>query len=661
MNTALRMIIGVLLILIITFSAITVCQNTAKWFKIDVTEHRVYTLSQGTKSILAKLNQPITAKLYFAKTASFKGPDQIRFFNNYYEHVRALLDEYVSVSNGKFKLDIIDPRPFSTDEEEAIRYGLKRFPITQEENFFFGLVIQTQFGVEKTIPFFSPERQNFLEYDISYLIDNAVTRQKKVVGVMSSLPVMGDDVTGYMAQMMAMQGQQPKPSWAIIDHLKKQYEVKKVEADVNDINDVDILLVIHPKDFSEKTQFAIDQFVLKGGRTILCVDPHCYIDRPAQPPMGMQQQAPPKQDSNLPRLLETWGLEMPAGTFAGDTELGMLISGGPNSRPQKFMGYLRLTPDSDCFNKENVITAQLNDVKLPFAGSLKILKPQDSNTPSNLTHTPLLQTTARGNTWKVSSPYELAYLDPERLRQKFVPGTEAITMAYLVSGTFDSSFPEGITLDSQQEDPNDPNSTITVQETKTGLTASADDSVVVVISDADFITDSLAYQDSFFGKMVVGDNSSLLLNCIEDLGGSSDLISIRSRGSFQRDFIKVKEIEKQAEAETAAEVEKLNAEIAGHNQNLQSLVASAQKAGDAEVIGSDIISQRRELEIKVHQAQRQLNEVKLNRRKRIEQLGNELRQWNMLAAPAVILLVAVILGARRSLRKRHYISHASDA
>ncbi len=661
MNTALRMTIGVLLILIITFSAITVCQNTAKWFKIDVTEQRVYTLSQGTKSILGKLNQPITAKLYFAKTASFKGPDQIRFFNNYYEHVRALLDEYVSVSKGKFKLDIIDPRPFSTDEEEAIRYGLKRFPITQEENFFFGLVVQTQFGVEKTIPFFSPDRQNFLEYDISYLIDNAVTRQKKVVGVMSSLAVMGDDVTGYMAQMMAMQGQQPKPSWAVIDHLKKQYEVKKVEADVNDINDVDILLVVHPKDFSEKTQFAIDQFVLRGGRTILCVDPHCYVDRPARPPMGMQQQAPPKQDSNLPRLLETWGLEMPASTFAGDAELAMLASGGPNSRPQKLIGYLRLVPG--CFNTESVITAQLNDVKFPFAGALRVLDagdPNDSSAPK-LTHTPLLQTTARGNTWKVSSPYELAYLDPERLRQKFVPGTEKVNMAYLVSGKFPSSFPDGITLDIQQEDPNDPNSTITIQETKTGLTVSEDDSVVVVISDADFISDSLAYQDSFFGKMVVGDNSSLLLNCIEDLCGSSDLISIRSRGSFQRPFEKVDEIEKQAEAETAAEVEKLNALIAGYNQQLQSLVASAQKEGDAEVIGSDIVTQRRDLEINVHQAQRQLNEVKLKRRERIEQLGNSLRQWNMLAAPAVILLAAVVLGTRRSLRKRHYISHASDA
>lgn len=171
MSRTIRTIIGVILILTITFSTISICQNIG--LKIDVTEQSLYTLSQGTKSILAKLNQPITAKLYFAKTAALQGPDQIRFFSNYYEFVKVLLEEYASVAKGKVKLEIIDPRPFSTEEEDAIRYGLKKFPITQEENFFFGLVVVTQFGVEKTIPFFSPDRQNFLEYDISYLIDTA--------------------------------------------------------------------------------------------------------------------------------------------------------------------------------------------------------------------------------------------------------------------------------------------------------------------------------------------------------------------------------------------------------------------------------------------------------------------------------------------------------
>ena len=164
-NRTLRTIVAVVFVSVIIFSAISICQNIGKSLKVDITGQQLYTLSDGTKKILGKLTQPIKVKLYYAKTAALKGPDQIRYFNNYYEFVKALLEEYVAVSKGKFELEIIDPRPFSEDEVQALRYGLKRFPITQEENFFFGLVLQTQFGVEKAIPFFSPDRENFLEYD----------------------------------------------------------------------------------------------------------------------------------------------------------------------------------------------------------------------------------------------------------------------------------------------------------------------------------------------------------------------------------------------------------------------------------------------------------------------------------------------------------------
>jgi len=167
MNRTIRTFAGAILVLIIAFSGISICQNIGKRWKIDVTDQKLYTLSDGTKAILGKLNQPVKVKLFYAKTAALKGPDQIRFFNNYYEFVLALLEEYVAASKGTVELEVIDPRPFSDDEEQALRVGLRRFPITEEENFFFGLVVQTQFGVEKTIPFFSPDRQNFVEYDIS--------------------------------------------------------------------------------------------------------------------------------------------------------------------------------------------------------------------------------------------------------------------------------------------------------------------------------------------------------------------------------------------------------------------------------------------------------------------------------------------------------------
>jgi len=657
-NRTIRAIIGVIFVLVITFSAISICQNIGKSLKADVTEQRLYTLSAGTKAILAKLNQPIKVKLYYAKTAALKGPDQIKYFNNYYEFVKALVEEYATEAKGMIDLQVIDPRPYSDDEVQALRYGLRRFSITEEENFFFGLVIQTQFGVEKVIPFFSPDRQNFVEYDIGYLIDTAITRQKTRIGIMSSLPVMGDDVTGYMAQMMRMQGQQPKPAWTFVEQLRQQYEVKSITTDVNEIKDIDILLVIHPKDLPEKTLFAIDQFVLKGGRTIVCVDPYCFADRQEQ--MEMQSGAPASPGSGLNRLLRTWGLEMPVNTFSGDRSLALKAPLTPNQRPEKIIGFLNLTPPK-CFNTGTVITAELNQVRFLFAGVLKeTADPNEKKKGAQIERTPLITTTDRGNSWRVNNPYELMMPNPSRLMDKFIDGTEPVAMGYLVTGRFNSSFPEGIEIE-VEEKTEDPNETKKVKKRITGLAeAEEQDCAVVVFADVDFISDMLAYSNFFFGKVVSGDNSALLLNAIDDLGGSSDLISIRSRGNFKRPFVVVDEIERQAEAETAEEEAKINAEIAGFQNELRTILASA-KEGEEEVIGSSILQKKKDLELKIHQARRQLRRVKMKRRERIEHLGNMLRNFNMLMAPAVILAVAIVLGIRRSVRKRHYISHASDA
>ena len=665
MNRMIRAIIGAVLVLVIAFAAISVCLSITGAWKVDITDQKLYTLSNGTKSILAKLNQPLKAKLYYAKTATLKAPDQIRYFNNYYQFVKSLLEEYVAASGGMVELETIDPRPFSDDEVEALRCGLKRFAITEEENFFFGLVIQTPFGVEKAIPFFSPDRQNFLEYDISYLIDTAITRQKRSIGILSSLPVMG--MSGYMAQMMAMQGQQPRPPWTFVEQLRKQYEVKEVAADVNEIKDIDMLLVVHPKSLPQQTLFAIDQFVLKGGRTVVCVDPHCFADRPDR--MAMQMGMSPARNSDLNVLLKTWGLEMPENTFAGDKILAIPASVAADQRPERIIGYLALTPA--CFNADNVIAAELNQVRILFAGALKEVEIPDQNdeTPRPKM-TPLIMTTAQGNTFSINNPYELMMLQPAMLMSKFADGTKPVVMGYLVTGRFKSSFPDGVDIEveseedksSQQDEkkPEDPNGDKKIKKHFAGLKEAAEDCAIVVFSDVDFISDAMAYQESFFGKIVVGDNSALLMNAIDDLRGSGDLVTIRSRGNFRRPFVVVDEIERQAEEATAEEVDKINAQIAIFQSQLQSIIASA-KEGQEDVIGSSIVQKKKELELKIHQAQSQLRDVKMKRRQRIERLGRKLQYANTSVVPVAILVIAVVLGVRRTVRKRHYISHASDA
>jgi len=661
-NRTIRAIVGVVFVLVIIFCTISICQDIGKSWKLDITEQKLYTLSDGTKAILGKLNQPIKVKLYYAKTAALKGPDQIRYFNNYYEFVKALLEEYAAEAKGMIDFQLIDPRPYSDDEVQALRYGLRRFSVTEEESFFFGLVVQTQFGVEKVIPFFSPDRQNFVEYDISYLIDMAITREKRKIGILSSLPVMGDDVSGYMAQMMRMQGQTPRPAWTFVKQLRQQYEVKRIASDADDIKDVDTLLVIHPKELPEKTLFAIDQFVLKGGRTIICVDPYCLADRQGQ--IELQRGASASLGSDLNRLLRTWGLEMPANTFAGDRSLAIRTSIRQNQRPEKIIGFLGLT--SKCFNPDNVITTELNEVRVLFSGVLReVAGSEEEEAESKIERRPLLMTTNRGNSWTISNPYELTIMKPSHLMDKFVDGIEPLVMGYLVTGKFKSSFPDGIEIEVESteegmDEAGDSGDKKKTTRQVTGLAEAEEDCAVVVFADVDFISDLVAYRSSFFGRIVIGDNSALMLNTIEDLSGSSELISIRSRGNFSRPFVVVDEIERQAEAETAEEEAKINAEIAGFQSELNSILASA-KEGEEEVIGSSILKTKKDVELKIHQAQRQLRRVKMKRRERIEHLGNMLRNFNMLTAPTVILVIAVVLAVRRSVRKRHYISHASDA
>ncbi|MBN1787093.1 MAG: GldG family protein [Sedimentisphaerales bacterium] len=658
MNKTLRIIAGVVFVLIITFSLIHICQNLGRSWKVDITEQKIYTLSDGTKTILGKLNKPVRMKLYYAKTAAMKGPDQIRYFNNYYEFVKSLLEEYVRVSGGMVELEIIDPRPYSDEEVAAIRYGLKRFPITEEEGFFFGLVVQTQFGVEKVIPVFSPSRQNFVEYDISYLIDTAMTRQKKRIGILSALEVMGDDVTPYMARMMKMQGQVPKPAWAFVEQLKQQYEVVGIPRDVNKIEDVDTLLVIHPKDFNEPTLFAIDQFVLGGGRTIVCVDPYCINDMPEQPAMQMQMRHNPS--SEMDKILVKWGLEVPKDTYAGDRMLAISGRLKANDRPKKIIGFLGLdaAKSKDCFNRDNVMTSELNEVKVLFSGILReTIMNEEEAAQMNLKRIPLISTSDRGNSWK-ANPYELMSPDADRLMEKFTDGTKPVHIGYMVTGRFKSAFPDGI--DIEVEEAGDANEPVKVTRHLDALPAASEDCAVAVFADVDFLSDMVAYVDTFFGKLVAGDNSALLMNAIEDLSGSSELISIRSRGNFKRPFEVVDEIEAKAEEETAVEEAKINAEIKGFESELQSILGSAKK-GEEEIIGSSIVQKKKELELKILEARKQLKQIRKVRLERIEKLGNKLRNFNMLAAPAVILLIVIILGIQRSAKKRHYISHASDS
>ncbi len=429
-----RAALAALCIAVIALCAILLVQKVAGRLRVDLTQDRLYTLSQGTRNILARLNQPVKLKLYYSRTAAMNAPEGIRYYNNYYLYVRDLLEEYVSRSHGMLSLSVIDPRPYSDEEEDAVREGVQRFPLNDDESFFFGAVASTELGKEKAIPFFQPERQQFVEYDVSRLISNITQRDKKKIGILSPLPVMGANMSPYMMQMMQAQGRTPPAPWTIVSQLEEEYDVTPVQTDADTIGpDIDYLMVIQPKDLPDKTLYAIDQYVMRGGSLIVFEDPHCLSDQPA----GQNQFSDMdyKSGSDLNRLLKGWGVEMEPGVIACDRSLALSAAVTRGARPSRVLPFLGL--DQNEVNKAEAVTGDLHELRMLFAGVLKPVP--DAGT----TVVPLLETTKTGNTWKPEDAFALRMFDPETVARQVPDGTEPLMLACRITGQLKTNFPDG--------------------------------------------------------------------------------------------------------------------------------------------------------------------------------------------------------------------------
>lgn len=654
MNRMTKTILGLVFLAVMTLSAVVIVSKVTGTAKMDITQEKLYTLSDGTKSILKRITQPVTVKLFYAKTATTKALDDIKSYNDYYYYVKALLEEYASCNNN-IKLDIIDPRPYSEDEEEALRYGLKRFPVTQEEGFFFGLVAKTEYGATKSIEFFAPDRQNLIEYDISYLLDTLTTRQKSKVGVLSSLEVMGEDMSPYMMQMMQQTGQRPKQPWIITQHLGQKYEFEKIPTDIDSIEGVDMLMVIHPKNLSEQTLFAIDQYVLNGGRAVFMVDPYCLSDQPDSQ-MQMYGQQNPDQSSSINTLLNAWGVDVPEHAMAGDKTLAETVQLSRNGYPEKLVTYLDFSEEHKSFNKDSVISSDLADVKMLFTGSLKPVDGMEDQTAI----LPLIQTTAEGNTFEPDQ-MSLRRLNPKALMSDFAAGSKPIVTAALVTGKFKSAFPNGITKpaensDSESADIDKSDELEKAPEVVTGIIEAQQDCTIAVFTDVDFISDSFAYNVTPFGASPNGDNASFMMNAVDNLLGSDELIAIRCRGNFRRPFTLIDKIEAEAESRSEEQVKAIQADIDGFQQQLNEVLNNAKGQGQLVIDASQFDSASKVLELKIVESKKKLRDAQLARREGIEAIGDKLTIFNTAGAPAVILMIAIVLTVQRSAKRRKYLA-----
>src|SRR5215831_6012563 len=392
-------------------------------WRLDLTGERLYTLSRGTRATLAKIDEPITLRFYLSNRLA----DEVRTYGVYAQRVHELLDQYVAAAHGKIRLEVYNPLPFSDVEDRAAAFGLQGVPLdAQGEQAYFGLAATNSTDDQQTIAFFQPERERFLEYDLTKLVHSLAFPKKTVVGLISSLPLEGD--------VMAMMRGRPSEPMAVMEQMQQLDTVKPLAANIDAIPpDVDVLMLVHPQNLSDKTLFAIDQFVLKGGKALVFVDPISELQ--ASHPSQLNPPGAPTA-SNLERLFKSWGFEVPAQTIAGDRRAAQRV-GVPgsrgNTRPLDYVAWLNLKADN--LNRTDMITADLSHVMLASSG---IIEPIEG---AKTTIEPLITTSP--DSMKIPAEKLTGLPDVASLLAEFKPDDKRYILAAHVTGMADTAFPDG--------------------------------------------------------------------------------------------------------------------------------------------------------------------------------------------------------------------------
>lgn len=644
-----RLIVALILVCIIAISSVLVVSKLAGRARIaDMTEDNLYSLSKGTENILSSMNKPITLKLYYSRRAAIEGPEGIRFWNSYFRYVKDIISEYQKLSAGKIQFEIIDPQIYSDEEEEAVAYGLERKTLGKD-SFFFGLVAVTDLGKVGIVPFFNSMRQEFVEYDLTKLINDITRRQKYSVGVISSMEVLGDDLDPYMAQILAMQGKRIKKPWAVIQDIKESFEVKRAAVDQGKIlNEPDYLLLIHPKDLDQETLFAIDQYLLNGGRVVAFIDPYCIAE--SVTPQGSKLE-PGERVSDLNKLTKKWGVTMERLQIVADPFFGAkvpIIQGKP---PEVFPPFINLVAGTSeqCFNEKLPVSAGMQNAQMVLAGSLEVEGIDGVIVES------LISSSSESNFWY---PTALEFTTPPtypQMAKSFKSeNTGQKNLALLLRGEFATNFPAGIEIEVEE--------TSTVGDKKdkfkgkkriTGLVKSQNEPMLVLVSDVDMLSQQFAYQSTNLGLTRINDNVPFLLNMLDYLGGNSDLISIRTRGRYLRPFIVFDEIERRAEAKTLKKQEELDMQIKAFQTELNELMLEANN--DRMVLNKEIMAKKNALESKIRAVTRELRLLRKEKDNEVRALESRLQLLNILLAPSLVLLVAVAVFLRRRIMLRRKI------
>ena len=592
--------------------------------RVDITEDKLYTLSSGTEKMVRDLPEDVTIKLFYSSSY----PNQPPSLKNYASRVKDLLEEYANHSGASVHFETYDPKPDSTEEEWAQKYGLAGSPINPFEHdtlFYFGLVAEAV-DQQAVIPFLDPQRERFLEYDVSRMIYEVTHPDKKKVAIMSSLPVTGTPPTPFMVPG------QPRPekktAWVFVDELRKSFDVVDIATNATDIaKDIDLLVLIHPKQFSDETQFAIDQHVLNGGKAMFFVDPFCNVDAR---PSGMGFNMPGSSDLN--KLFKAWGFEVPEKKGVIDMRHPTTVSIG-SGRAEKTPAWI--TADEGMFDKNDIMCAQLDRLLFPVAGRVEKLESTDCEI------TPLVQTSTESMEQDV---FDLLQ-GTEQIRKDFVASGEHMSLASKVRGTFKTAFPDGAPGENSSND---------------YLKIAVRPNTIVVIADVDLLADQFNFQEiDFFGYKAhrpFNNNMDFVLNGVDQLCGDEELISIRSRAKFDKPFTVVDELEARAQEKWMAHEKELSAEL----QNVRMALRDMQAKKDESqrfIISAEQQKKIKEFENRQREIAKALKEVRKSLRKDIDELGFRLKFYNMALVPLCVCFFGIGLALHRYYKIKRSQTH----
>jgi ABC-type uncharacterized transport system involved in gliding motility auxiliary subunit len=602
--------LGLVALALAFVAGVSLINNVFHGVQVDLTENRLYTLSEGTGKILGNIAEPVHIYLFY----SDKATTNIPAIRTWAGRVREMLEAFAARSENKLVLQVIDPLPFSEEEDRASGFGLR--PINagnSADPIYLGVAGTNSVGDEDIIPFLDPAKEAFLEYDLAKLVSTLAKPKKPVIGLLSGLPIEG--------QFNPM-SRQPAQPWVIAEQMRQLFEVRTLDAGIETIaDDIEVLMVVHPKNLPDATLYALDQFVLGGGRALFFVDPFSEVDRgdPSDPSGG-------PRSSSLNRLLAAWGIHVDDTTIVADDRYAMTVGLGADSRPVRHLGVLGIEPAA--MSPDDIITGNLNLMTFAFPGHIS----RDQDATASLQ--PLVESSELAALLPTD---QLAIMsDPEMLRAGFEPSGTRHVLAARLGGRVPSAFPKGL--------PAPPGSDTAAPASH--LASAAEPVNVVLVADTDLLADQLWVQSQdYFGQRVhtaFANNGDFVINALDNLLGSGDLISIRSRATFQRPFTRVQDLRREADARFRSAEQRLQAELQDTENRLGELQASRTDQG------AQILSPEQQAEIERFQARRlqlrkELRQVQRDLDRDIERLGSLLKILNITVLPLFVSIAGLLL------------------